>query len=262
MTDVQVEPAGSSPPEINQITLSTLAHALRLGWRDFRAAPMFGLFFAGVYVLSGLLMAYVTQRTGQSYWLVLAAFGFPLFGPFAAVGLYEVSRQLEKGAHPEWRAVLGCVWRQKDRQVPSICAITVFIFLFWFFIAHMIFALFLGLTTMTNISNSLDVFLTLNGMTMLLVGSGVGAALAFLIFSITATGLPLLLDREIDYVTAMIVSVQSVTRNLPIMLVWGGMVAILLFVGMVPAFLGLMVVLPVLGHATWHLYRAVLAPAE
>ena len=260
MTDT-IHPEPSPVPEIRKVTLGMLRDALRRGLRDFKAAPRFGIFFAGVYVLGGLLMAWVTLRTGQSYWLVLAAFGFPLLGPFAAIGLYEVSRRLDSGEPLSWRAVLGVVYRQKDRQIPSICAIIVLIFLFWFFIAHMIFALFLGLSAMVNVSSSYGVFMTTNGVLMLCVGSAVGAALAFLIFAITVTGLPMLLSLEIDFVTAMLVSIRSVTQSPGVMLVWGGSIAILLFIGMLPLFLGLIVVLPVLGHATWHLYQAVL-PAE
>ena len=135
----------------------------------------------------------------------------------------------------------------------------VFIFLFWFFIAHMIFALFMGLTVMTNISSSFEVFLTPNGIMMLGVGSLVGGALSYLIYAITVTGLPLLLDREIDFVTAMIVSVQSVLRNPWVMLIWGMLIAGFLIAAMIPAFLGLLIILPLLGHASWHLYRRLVA---
>ncbi|MHC0052791.1 DUF2189 domain-containing protein [Actibacterium sp. D379-3] len=255
LTDV---PPASAIPEIADIGVADLRAALRAGWRDFLAAPGYGAFFGGFYVLCGIGLFWLTQASGQIYWLAIAVFGFPLLGPFAAVGLYEVSRRLEAGTPLRWREVLGVVWRQKDRQLPSICAIIILIFLFWSFIGHMIFALFLGLTTMTNISSSYEVFLGTNGLMMLAVGSLVGGALAALIFAITVVGLPLLLDRELDFVTAMIVSVRTTIRNPGVMLLWGVLVAVLLFVGMVPMFMGLLLVLPVLGHASWHLYRRAL----
>lgn len=249
----------SKLPTVAQISIGDLKAALSAGWRDFARAPGFGFILSLVYVLAGWGMVWITLVTGQTFWLVLAAFGFPLIGPFAAVGLYEVSRTLEREGHkPGWTEVLDVIWRQRDRQIPSICAIMVFIFLVWFFIAHMIFALFMGLAVMTNISSSLEVFLTPNGIAMIVIGSLVGSALAYLIYAITLVGLPILLDREIDFVTAMITSVQSVVRNPGVLLAWGVFIAVLLFVAMLPGFLGLVIVLPVLGHTSWHLYRKLL----
>ena len=133
------------------------------------------------------------------------------------------------------------------------------VFLFWFFLAHMIFALFMGLSTMTNISSSYAVFLTPNGLAMLAIGTVVGGIFALLLYMITVIALPLLLEREVDFVTAMITSFQTVTANPLPMLVWAALIAVLTFAAMIPAFLGLFLVLPLLGHATWHLYRLITA---
>jgi uncharacterized membrane protein len=119
----------------------------------------------------------------------------------------------------------------------------------------MIFALFLGTVEMTNISSSLAVFLTSEGLMMLVFGTLVGAAFATLLFCLTVVSLPMLLDREVDFVTAMLTSVALVRENPRVMLGWGALIAICLFLGMLPAFLGLFLVLPVFGHASWHLYR-------
>ena len=129
------------------------------------------------------------------------------------------------------------------------------VFLFWFFIGHMIFALFLGLSTMTNISSSYEVFLTANGLIMLAVGTGVGALFALLLYMITVIALPLLLDREVDFVTAMITSFQFVLARPVPMLAWAAIIAATTFAALLPWFLGLFVALPVLGHASWHVYR-------
>ena len=131
-------------------------------------------------------------------------------------------------------------------------------FLFWNFLSHMIFALFLGTATLTNISSSLDVFLTAEGLMMLAVGTAVGAVFAGVLYALTVVSLPLLMDREVDFITAMITSWALVMANPVVMGLWAALIALSLFVGMVTGFLGLFVVLPLFGHASWHLYRRAL----
>ncbi|WP_443020518.1 DUF2189 domain-containing protein [Shimia sp. Alg240-R146] len=246
-------------PDLGAAEFSMLGTALRRGLRDFIKKPLYGFAFSMFYVIGGWAMLWLTLASGQSYWLTFAAIGFPLIGPFAAVGLYEVSHRLENGTPMTWGDITGVVWRQSKRQLPSICAVIIIVFLFWFFLAHMIFALFLGLSTMTNVSSSYDIYLTSNGLQMLAVGTVVGAAFAMLLYMITVMSLPLLLDREIDFVTAMITSFKFVQDNLVVMIVWAALLAGLTFVAMIPGFFGIFIVLPVLGHASWHLYAQVKA---
>lgn len=250
--------AAAAPPVPKALVMADLGAVLRAGWSDFRLAPRYGIFFSAVYVLGGIVLWWSLTTAGQVWWTIPVTLGFPLLGPFVAVGLYEVSRRLEGGAALDWRGVLGVVLRQKDRQIPSVAAVILVFFLFWNFLAHMIFALFLGLQVMTNISSSFEVFLTANGLAMIAVGTLVGAVFSAVLFSLTVVSLPLLLDREIDFVTAMLTSLAVVRRSPRVLMTWGVIVAALLFAGMLPMFLGLFLVLPVLGHATWHLYRRAL----
>ncbi|MEM8555248.1 MAG: DUF2189 domain-containing protein [Pseudomonadota bacterium] len=261
MTQVDTNPAGLplGAPELRTVTQADIKTALEKGWADFKAAPQFGLFFGAFYTIGGLVMYWITQSTGQSYWLILAALGFPLIGPFAAVGLYEVSRRLETGEALDWGGVLGVMRRESGRQIPSLAVLVMGVFLVWVFLAHMMFALFMGKMTMVNVFSSFEIFATTNGITFLIVGSAVGAGLAMLLFSLTVFGMPMLLDREVDYITAITTSFEEVMRNQATMLTWGAVVAGALIAAMLPFFLGLLVVMPVLGHATWHLYRTALS---
>ncbi|PRY78869.1 putative membrane protein [Yoonia maritima] len=242
-----------SQPVVQQLKLVDLKAVLASGIADFRNAPQFGLFFSAVYVLGGFLLIWL--GAGHVSWVLATSLGFPLVAPFAAAGLYEVSRRIESSQPLLWPQILGIVWNERTRQLPWLGAIIVIYFLFWTFLAHMIFALFMGLSTMTNVSESYEVFLTPNGLSMIVAELGIGAVLAFILFSLTVVSLPLVLDREIDFVTAMILSVQVVRRNPIVMLIWAAVIAVLSLAALVPWFLGLMVVLPVFGHATWHLYR-------
>ncbi|AGI68438.1 hypothetical protein OAN307_c28700 [Octadecabacter antarcticus 307] len=249
-------PVASPIPSIGTVTVHELWTCLKAGVADFRAAPQFGLFFSAVYVLAGFFMLWL--GAGHVSWILVTSLGFPLAAPFAAVGLYEVSRRLEAGVSLKWRAILGVVSQERTRQVLLLGAIIVLYFLFWTFLAHMIFALFMGLGTLTNISTSWEAFLTPTGLAMMGVEMAVGAVLAFFLFSLTVVSLPLLLEKEIDFITAILLSLRCVRANIWVMLCWAFVVAALTFIALLPWFLGLLFVLPILGHATWHLYRRAL----
>jgi uncharacterized membrane protein len=243
-------------PEVQPFKSADISDVLRKGLADFTRAPLFGVFFAAFYVAGGLILYSVFLATGQTWWLIAPSLGFPLLAPFAAVGFYEISRRLEAGEPLDWGGVLGCVIRQKDRQIPSMAVVILIVFMFWVFVAHAIFAMFFG-TQMFRASLG-EMLFTPNGIGMLAVGSLVGGLMAAAFFSLIVVALPLLLDKEVDFVTAMITSLLAVRAAPRAMFSWGAVVAVLLFAGMLPLFLGLFVVLPVLGHASWHVYRKVL----
>ena len=237
----------------DSLSLADLKHALAAGWSDFCAYPIYGLFFAAIYVAGGILISLAMLQWGDASWLIPAAAGFPLLAPFTAVGLYEVSRRREAKEAVSWKPVLGALRGHGDEQIVSMGVIVFVAFAFWLMLAHGVFAIFAA-ESGTD-AESLAFLLTSTGLAMLVVGSAIGAIMALAFYSVTVMSLPLLVDHEVDFITAIIVSLAAIRSNKPMLLVWAVMVAVILFVALLPMFLGLFVALPVLGHATWHLYR-------
>lgn len=241
------------------LTLADLWAALRAGWQDFRAESIFGLFFGGIYVLSGWFLTWVTLVRGDVAWLVPAAAGFPLLAPFCAVGLYDISRRRQASLPLSWRSVLRALRGRGDEQIFSIGVILFVGFGFWLMIGHGIFAVFLAQSGIG--SESLAFFGTTAGWQMLIVGSGFGAGIAFFFFALTLMSLPMLVDRNIDFLTAIFTSFAAIKANQFVLIAWAVIIAASLTAALLPGFLGLLVVLPVLGHATWHLYQRTVLPA-
>ncbi len=254
--------ASPRAPEIRPMSRDDIQEALRLGIADFRSAPRFGLFFGGVYAVAGIVIFLQLLVWEQPLWFVPLVFAFPIIGPFVAIGLYEVSRRLEVGESLDWSEVLGVVWRQRTAQLPYLAFVVLAGFMIWIWFARLMIALFLGRMEFATYSDLWQLLSQPQGLMMLAVGTVVGAIIAFVIFSVTAVSLPLLLERDIDFVTAMITSWNAVLMNPAVMLSWAVIIAGILFVAMLPAFLGLIVALPILGHATWHVYRRAVIPPD
>lgn len=254
--------AASKPASLiaGDLTFADLRAALIAGWCDFVAKPHYGLFFGAIYVVTGLAVAYALFWRSEAGWLVPVAAGFPLVAPFAAVGLYEVSRRREHGLPMGWGSILRALRGRGDEQLPMMGGFVFVAFSFWVIIAHVIFSIFMAESGLG--SESLAVFRTSAGIWMLVVGTTVGALLAWAFFCITVISLPMLVDRDVDFISAIISSIQVVRRNTVVMLCWATIIAAALGIAMIPLFLGLLVVLPVLGHATWHLYRRAVAPSS
>jgi uncharacterized membrane protein len=240
-------------PVARDLALGDLRRALAAGGRDFLAHPVYGLFFAAIYVLGGIGASYALATRGATTWLIPLAAGFPLVAPFTAIGLYEVSRRREAGQPMSWGAVLGALRGRGDDQVLLMGG---FIFVgisFWIILAHGVFAIFAA--QLGAGAESLALLKTQTGLMMLAVGSVIGALVAYVFYAVTVMSLPMLVDREVDFLTAIITSLRAIQGNRAVLLVWAVFIALTLFVAMIPAFLGLLAALPVLGHATWHLYR-------
>ncbi|MEM8789304.1 MAG: DUF2189 domain-containing protein [Pseudomonadota bacterium] len=250
----------ASVPSVRSITRDDVRAALKSGLTDFQRAPIYSLFFGAVFAGFGIAIATLLYRGGTSYWILPLAAGFPLIGPFAAVGLYEISRRLEEGEPLSWGPILSAGFTSRNGQLPLFAVLAVFVFLAWLVLARVVFAVSFGTAAMTNVMTSFSVFLTAPGITMLIVGSVIGAALAVLLFSVSVVAVPMLVDRDVDFVTAMITSFKATVENQEAMLFWGVIVAAATIVAMLPMFLGMVLVFPALGHASWHLYRKAIAP--
>ncbi len=172
------------------------------------------------------------------------------------MGLYEVSRRLHAGEPLKMGEIFGLMFRQKDRQLGWMAFVVLFIFWIWVYQVRLLLALFLGFKSFSSVGMFLTVITTTSeGLGFLAVGTLVGAGLSFVLFASTVVAMPLLLERELDFVTAIITSFKAVTKNLLPMIIFGALIVLFTFVAMVPAFLGLLLALPILGHATWHLYK-------
>jgi uncharacterized membrane protein len=260
------QPAAYGPaklPEIRSVAPGDIFAALKAGIADFLRAPLFGLFFGGIYAIGGLFIMAALTVFDMPWMILPVAIGFPLVGPFIAVGLYEVSRRLAAGKPLEWGEVLLVIFRQRERQIGWMAFVVLFIFWIWIYQVRLLLALFLGFKSFSTIDAFVEIITTTQeGLGFLGVGTMVGAFLAFILFSSTVIAMPLLLDSELDFVSAMIVSFKTVFKSPVAMLGWGVVVTVLAVAAMVPAFLGLIVVLPVLGHATWHLYQRAIVKSD
>ena len=243
----------ASMPVAQDLGIGDLGRALAAGTHDFIKHPLCGLFFAGIFVVAGIFLVTVLNDRSGMAWLIPAAAGFPILAPFAAAGLYEVSRRAESGEPITWIPILTAVRGRGDDQLPFMGVLSFVIFGFWVILAHAIFGMFLGDSSIG--ADPVAALMSGPGIAMLVVGGAVGAIVAFAYFAMTVTSLPMLVDKHVDFISAIIVSFRVVRSNFTILLLWAAFVAIALFAAMLPLFIGLFLVLPVLAHATWHLYR-------
>ncbi len=249
--------SGKLDPVVRPITAADVIDALGKGIRDFQALPLYGLIVGALYAAGGVLIVFCATGLGMTYLAYPLAAGFALIGPFAALALYEVSRRREQGEVPTWSGIWHAI--RTRGELGWMAFVTLFVFVMWMYQVRFLMALFLGLhASFSNLHEFINVILTTNeGLAFLVVGNVEGAVLSLVLFSLTVVSFPLLLDRDVDFVTAMITSVRAVVTSPVPMIGWGLIIVVLLIVSALPLFLGLLVTLPVLGHTTWHLYRRI-----
>lgn len=248
-------------PEIRKIGFADLKEALAKGLDDFRAMPSHFAFLIVIYFVIGALLYPATSGQNVLPLVFPLLAGYALVGPFAAVGLYEVSRRRELGLPCSWSYAFGVL---RSPAIPSILAVglaLMLIFVLWLATAQALYgALFHGWAPQ-SIGDFLGrVFGTPQGLALIVAGTAIGFVYAVVAFSIGAISFPLLLDRDIGAAAAVSASVRAVVKNPVVMAAWGLIVAAGLLAGVLTLFVGLAVITPILGHATWHLYRALCGP--
>lgn len=248
-------------PTVRRIAVSDVFDALRLGVQDFWEKPSHYVFLGLIYPIVGVFLITWTSGGNALQLIYPLLTGFALLGPFAALGLYEISRRQEQQLDTSWRHAF------EIRHSPAMPAIAVLgimlmaLFVAWLLTAHALYAWLYGDTVPASIGSFVsEVLTTQRGWTLIVLGNLIGLAFALVALSTTVIAFPLLLDRDVGAYAAVATSARAILANPVPMLLWGMIVAAALLVGSLPLLVGLAVVLPVLGHSTWHLYRKVVAP--
>ncbi len=250
-----------SLPVVRKLALSDLKDALVRGIDDFWAMPTHVIFLSIIYPVIGLVLARLSFSYDVLPMLFPLAAGFALVGPFAAIGLYELSRRREQGLDVSWQHAFGVPQSRSIAGILALGALLMIVFVIWLAAAQALYVATFGYAPAATIPDFAQrLFTTREGWTLILVGNGIGFLFAVLVLAISVVSFPLLLDRDVGPAVALGTSVRAVLKNPLAMALWGLLVAVLLALGSLPLFLGLTVVLPVLGHSTWHLYRKVVEP--
>ncbi len=251
----------AGPFVIRKIGLSDLSEALRLGWEDFKAVPSHAIILCVIYPVLGLALFRTVLGYSVLPLLFPLAAGFTLVGPFAALGLYELSRRRERGEEAAaWDAV-HVLRAPSFGAMLELGTLLLVLFIVWIAAADAIYIATFGHAPAASIPDfATRVLMTPQGWSLIIVGCGVGFLFAVVALCVSVVSFPLMLDRHATAIDAIRTSLQAVRKNLFAMAAWGLIVAVLLVIGSLPFFVGLAIVLPVLGHATWHLYRKVVEP--
>lgn len=244
-------------PAVRRIHISDIKAALAAGFQDFALYRTDVLFLCLVYPALGLVLARIVVGQGLFQMLFPMASGFALIGPFIGLGLYEMSRRREMGETVSWASAFQVLRSRSVGAIALLVLLLTALFLAWLFVAQEIYDMTLGPYLPASFSSFMhDVFMTPAGWILMGAGVGAGFLFALLVFAISAISFPLLLDRDdVGLDVAIGTSIRAVAANPWTMAVWGMIIAGSMMIGSIPALIGLIVVIPILGHATWHLYR-------
>jgi uncharacterized membrane protein len=247
--------------KVRSIRPAELKNVVNRGLSDFLAMPTHILFLALIYPVVCFGLGAATLEHDLVPYLYPMAAGFPLIGSFAAIGIYELSRRRELGLTAGWNHVFDFVHSRSFRAIAALALLFSVIFIVWVAVARAIFVVNFGDKDIVSLTEfARDLLTTPHGRNVIIVGNAVGFLFAVLVFSLSVVSVPLLLDRNVGVAVATLTSVRVVIENPITMALWGLLIACSLLIGCLAFFCGLAVVMPVLGHSTWHLYRKVVEP--
>lgn len=252
--ETETNTADEAFPKVGEVTTTRAFTWLAKGWADLRACPLPSLFYGLCFAAMGLVLQLVFKHAAH-YTSALAS-GFLLLGPFLSIGLYELSRRRERGIACALPPTLA-IWRRNAGNIGVYSLVLIVIFLVWARASLVIFALFYT-SEMPTLDHFVEQILRMDNLEFLGIYIAVGFVFAVLVFAISVVSIPLMLDRNQDAVTAIIVSFLALGRNAPAMILWAALIVTLVVAGFATYYLGLIVTVPLIGHATWHAYRDVL----
>ncbi|EKV28423.1 hypothetical protein C882_0997 [Caenispirillum salinarum AK4] len=248
---------GHPYPDIRRVTVDQSTLWLAAGWRDFKANPVVSLVYGLLFTIGGYALVLGLGQMGMQSLILPLVGGFMLVAPILAVGLYEASRRREAN---ETVRVGICIsaFRRNPIQLASYGLTLLILYLTWLMLALLIFAVFYNERPPALDSFLIEVLVAPQAPLFLIVGTAVGGVLAWVAFSISVVALPMMLDRDVSAIYAMAASVEATRKNTKVMIGWAAMIALITLVGMATFFVGLAIALPLVGHASWHAYRAMI----
>ena len=249
------EAADTATPVVRSVMVGAPLRWLAAGWRDFLANPVPSAFYGACFAVMGFLIYFVFGRAYQ--YVSALVTGFFLVGPFLAIGLYDLSRRRERG-QPAWLAPTLDAWRPNVGSVGIFALVLCVILLVWARASLVVFALFFTYD-MPDLHGFLAQVVSFKHAEFLLAYLCVGGFFAVLVFAISVVSVPMMLDRNTDGIVASLTSLRAFAANVPAMIAWGLLIVVLVALGFAAWFAGLVVVVPVIGHATWHAYRDLVA---
>ena len=260
-----IEGAGGASAQlvVRKIGFADLKDAIAKGIEDFMAMPTHVILLSVIYPLVGLFLARLSFGYDMMPMLFPLAAGFALIGPFAAIGLYELSRRREEGLDTSWKHAFEVARSSSADAIFALALMLVVLFVAWLAVAQALYQSLFGYGTPDSVGQFLNqIFTTREGWTLMIVGNAIGFLFAVTAFAISVVSFPLLIDHDVGAAVAIHTSIKAVLVNPIVMAAWALFIVAALVIGALPFFVGLAVVMPILGHASWHLYRKVVAPDD